>query len=359
MTYNKLTGSPTLLSVDLGRTSTKTCISDHPDKVLIIPANVAPMTVEQVRQGRFEGGSPLLDLWVEYHGRAYAIGHLAADFGAGLGMAPAGNSTGKTSRKVEDALVKTFACIGYFELSGDLAVSLGLPYLSQEQFDIEKRQLVAQLQAPHALSYRGRSLTVNITKVWVMPEGYGSFMWCLKMEDQKKQKGEEWVDLTNLHVAVIDIGHQTTDMLKVDKLHFARGTSRSEEFGMSQFYEQVAAQIKGANSEDLTLIEAVHQPVGKRFYRPRGEKPMDLDEILPRLREIFAKELWERVRQWLPSQVTEVIITGGGGGFFWEDLAPLLKEYGLRPHLANPTRTANALGQYVYGQVQLSKDKGA
>lgn len=359
MTYNKLIGSPTLLSVDLGRTSTKTCISDHPDKVVIIPANVAPMTVEQVRQGRFEGGSPLLDLWVEYHGRAYAIGHLAADFGAGLGMAPAGTPAGKTSRKVEDALVKTFACIGYFELSGDLAVSLGLPYLSQEQFDIEKRQLVAQLQAPHALSYRGRNLTVNITKVWVMPEGYGSFMWCLKMEDKKKQEGKEWVDLTNLHVAVIDIGHQTTDMLKVDKLHFARGTSRSEEFGMSQFYDQVAAQIKGANSEDLTLIEAVHQRAGKRFYRPRGEKPIDLDEILPRLREIFAKELWERMRQWLPSQVTEVIVTGGGGGFFWEDLVPLLEEYGLRPHLANPTRTANALGQYVYGQVQLSKDRGA
>ncbi len=352
MTYNKFAGSPTLLSVDLGRTSTKTAVSSEPEEVVIIPANVAPMSVEQVRQGRFEGGAPLLDLWVEYHGRAYAIGHLAADFGAGLGMGSSKNTPHKTSRKVEDALVKTFACIGYFDLSGDLAVSLGLPYLSQEQFDTEKRQLVSQLQAPHALSYRGRSLTVNITKVWVMPEGFGSLVWCHKTAEKK-------VDFTNLHVAVIDIGHQTTDMLKVDKFHFARGTSRSEEFGMSQFYDQVAAQIKGANSEDLTLIEAVHQPEGKRFYRPRGEKPMDLDAILPRLREIFAKELWERVRQWLPSQVTDVIITGGGGGFFWEDFSPLLREYGLTPHLANPSRTANALGQYVYGQVQLSKDKGA
>ncbi|WAS06359.1 ParM/StbA family protein [Gloeomargaritales cyanobacterium VI4D9] len=352
MTYNKFAGSPTLLSVDLGRTSTKTCVSSEPEEVIIIPANVAPMTVEQVRQGRFEGGAPLLDLWVEYHGRAYAIGHLAADFGAGLGRGQTRDTLVKTSRKVEDALVKIFACIGYFDLSGDLAVSLGLPYLSQEQFDTEKRQLVAQLQAPHALSYRGRSLTINITKVWVMPEGFGSLVWCHKMAEKR-------VDFTNLHVAVIDIGHQTTDMLKVDKFHFARGTSRSEEFGMSQFYDQVAAQIKGANSEDLTLIEAVHQPEGKRFYRPRGEKPMDLDLILPRLREIFAKELWERVRQWLPSQVTDVIITGGGGGFFWDDFAPLLQEYGLTPHLANPSRTANALGQYVYGQVQLSKDKGA
>ncbi len=352
MTYTKFAGSPTLLSVDLGRTSTKACVSSDPDAVVIIPANVAPMTVEQVRQGRFEGGSPLLDLWVEYQGRAYAIGHLAADFGAGLGMGVRSDGRVKSSRKVEDALVKTFACIGYFDLSGDLAVSLGLPYLSQEQFDTEKRQLVAQMQAPHALAYRGRNITVNITKVWVMPEGFGSLVWCHKTAEKK-------VDFTNLHVAVIDIGHQTTDMLKVDKFHFARGTSRSEEFGMSQFYEQVAAQIKGANSEDLTLIEAVHQPPGKRFYRPRGEKPMDLDLILPRLREIFARELWERVRQWLPSQVTDVIITGGGGDFFWNDFAPLLQEYGLTPHLANPSRTANALGQYVYGQVQLSKDKGA
>lgn len=352
MTYTKFAGPPTLLSVDLGRTSTKACVSSDPEAVVIIPANVAPMTVEQVRQGRFEGGSPLLDLWVEYQGRAYAIGHLAADFGAGLGMGISSDGRIKSSHKVEDALVKTFACIGYFDLSGELAISLGLPYLSQEQFDTEKRQLVAQMQAPHALVYRGRNITVNITKVWVMPEGFGSLVWCHKMAEKK-------VDFTNLHVAVIDIGHQTTDMLKVDKFHFARGTSRSEAFGMSQFYEQVAAQIKGANSEDLTLIEAVHQPPGKRFYRPRGEKPMDLDLILPRLREIFAKELWERVRQWLPSQVTDVIITGGGGDFFWKDFAPLLEEYGLTPHLANPSRTANALGQYVYGQVQLSKDKGA
>ncbi|MCS6782892.1 MAG: ParM/StbA family protein [Gloeomargarita sp. SKYG98] len=347
-------GPPTLLSVDLGRTAIKTCISSDPDEVLVIPANVAKLTLEQVRQGRFEGGDPLRDMWVEYQGRAYAIGHLAADFGAGLGV---GQS------KIEDALVKTFACIGYFELSGDLAISLGLPYLSQEQFDTEKRQLVAQLQAPHALAYRGRSFTVNVVKVWVMPEGYGSLVWCHKKEketlDKEKAAGKKTESLINLHVAVIDIGHQTTDMLKVDKFHFARGTSRSEQFGMSQFYEQLAAQIKGADSEDLTLIEAVHRPEGQRFYRPRGEKPIDLDDILPRIRANFARELWERIRQWLPSQVTDVIITGGGGEFFWNDLAPLLREYGLTPHLAEPTRTANALGQYIYGQVQLSKDKGA
>jgi plasmid segregation protein ParM len=50
-----------------------------------------------------------------------------------------------------------------------------------------------------------------------------------------------------------------------------------------------------------------------------------------------------------------VVVTGGGGEFFWEDLQPLLKNAGLRAHLVQPSRKANALGQYVYGEAQLAR----
>jgi plasmid segregation protein ParM len=56
---------------------------------------------------------------------------------------------------------------------------------------------------------------------------------------------------------------------------------------------------------------------------------------------------------WLPERVTDVIISGGGGEFFWSDLRPLLKEAKLKGHLAKPSRTANALGQYIYGELQI------
>lgn len=332
-----------ILSVDLGRTSTKTCISRDPNDVVFIPANVAHLTVDQVRGGGFESRptDSLLDMWLEYQGRGYAIGHLAADFGANLGV---GQS------KVVDALAKVFACIGYFNLKGDISVVLGLPYLSQEQFEKEKEELLSLLRAPHQMSYRGEPLEVNIEQIWVMPEGYGSLMW-----SEAQDKKNPMIDLTKLSVAVVDIGHQTTDFLMIDRFRFARGASKSVNFAMSQFYEQVAAKIEGSDSQSMSLIEAVHKLQGERFYRPRGAtKPTNLDEFLPGLREGFARELSTRLVEWLPERVTDVVVAGGGGEFFWNDLQPLLKEAQLRAHLAEPARKANALGQYIYGEAQVT-----
>lgn len=334
----------TILSVDLGRTSTKACVTRNPDDVVIIPANVAHLKVEQVRRGGFEARptDPLLDIWLEYQGIGYAVGQLAADFGANLGV---GQS------KVDDALVKVFACVGHFNVRGDLVVVLGLPYHSQEQFDREKEQIVSLLRSPHVMVYRGESVSINIRQVWVMPEGYGSLIWC---EAQEKEPGSP--SFLNLSVAVVDIGHQTSDFLIVDRFRFARGASQSEAFAMSQFYEQVAAQIQGADSQSLSLIEAVNRPQGQRFYRPRGAiAPTNLDDILPSLRKSFARELSNRFVRWLPERATDVIVTGGGGEFFWNDLVPLLKEAKLNAHLAQPYRKANALGQYIYGEGQTAK----
>lgn len=332
-----------ILSVDLGRTSTKTCVSREPNNVLFIPANVKQLSMEQVRGGIFEARAtdPLLDMWLEYQGSGYAVGQLAADFGANLGV---GQS------KVEDALAKVLACVGYFNLKDDVAIVLGLPYHSQEQFEREKAQLVSLLTGPHVMNYRGEPVSVNITKVWVMPEGYGSLLW----SEVQTKKGPS-SDFTKLSVAIVDIGHQTTDCLMVDSFRFARGASKSEAFAMSQFYEQVAAQIEGADSQSLSLISAVNRPKGDRFYRPRGaNKPTNLDDFLPNLKESFSREICSRVLAWLPERVTDVILTGGGGEFFWEDIERLLKEAKINPHLAAPSRQANALGQYIYGEAQVA-----
>lgn len=333
-----------LLSIDLGRTSTKTCAGRDPKQVVLIPANVAHLTVEQVRRGDFESqpSDPLLDIWLEYQGEGCAIGQLAADFGANLGV---GQS------KVEDALLKTLACIGFLGLSGDTSVVLGLPFYSQEQFDQEKSHITSLLESPHRLIYRGAAIDATIQKVWVMPEGYGSLVWS-EVNRKKSSTG----DFPTASVAIVDIGHQTTDFLMIDRFRFARGTSQSKSFGMSQFYDQIAAQIQGADSQSLSLIASVHCPEGERFFRPKGAaKPTDLDEILPSLKNSFAKELSDRLLAWLPERATDVIVTGGGGEFFWSELRPILREARLKGHLAKPSRQANVLGQYIYGETQLAK----
>ncbi|MDY7013792.1 MAG: ParM/StbA family protein [Cyanobacteriota bacterium] len=342
-TQQSLAEIDTVLSIDLGRTSTKACVNHNPARVVLIPSNVQRSSVEQVRRGGFEARptDPLLDIWLEYQGMGYAIGQLAADFGASLGV---GQS------KVEDALVKIFACIGHFNLQGTLAVVLSLPYLSQEQFDREKEQLIALLRSPHVMVYRGEPKSVNLQQVWVMPEGYGSLIW---LEAQEKTQSSP--NFTARSVAVIDIGHQTTDFLMVDRFRFARGVSKSEPFAMSQFYDRVAAQIQGADSQSLSLVEAVNRGQGERFYRPRGAtRPTNLDEILPSLRKSFTRELSDRLVTWLPERATDAIVTGGGGEFFWDDLQPLLQDARLNIHLAQPSRKANALGQYIYGAAQLA-----
>ena len=342
-------GSKNILSVDLGRTSTKTTVSREPSSVIFVSSNVKQMTMEQVRGGVFEARAtdPLMDLWMEYQGNGYAVGQLAADFGADLGV---GQS------KVEAALVKVLACAGYFKLQDDISVILGLPYLSQEQFEKEKAQLISQVTGPHVMNFRGEPVEINVTKVWVMPEGYGSLLWC---ESQPK-KAPGAADFTKVSAAIVDIGHQTTDCLMVDNFRFARGASRSEDFGMSKFYELVAAEIEGADSQSLSLIAAVNKPKGERFYRPRGSsKPTNLDDFLPNLIEMFSREICTRVLEWLPERVTDVILTGGGGEFFWEDVERLLKEAKINAHLAAPSRQANALGQYIYGEAQLSASRSS
>ncbi|AFY56314.1 plasmid segregation actin-type ATPase ParM [Rivularia sp. PCC 7116] len=342
-------GSKNILSVDLGRTSTKTTVSREPGSVVFVSSNVKQMTMEQVRGGVFEARAtdPLMDLWLEYQGNGYAVGQLAADFGADLGV---GQS------KVEAALIKVLASVGYFKLKDDISVILGLPYLSQEQFEKEKAQLISQVTGPHVMNFRGEPVKVNVTKVWVMPEGYGSLLWC---ESQPK-KAPGAPDFTKVSAAIVDIGHQTTDCLMVDNFRFARGASRSEDFGMSKFYELVAAEIEGADSQSLSLIAAVNKPKGERFYRPRGSsKPTNLDDFLPNLIEMFSREICTRVLAWLPERVTDVILTGGGGEFFWEDVQRLLKEAKINAHLAAPSRQANALGQYIYGEAQLSASRSS
>jgi plasmid segregation protein ParM len=337
----------TILSVDLGRTSTKTSVSRDASNVAFVPANVKKMSMEEVRGGVFEARAtdPLMDLWLEYQGNGYAVGQLAADFGANLGV---GQS------KVEDALVKVLACAGYFKLKDEISVVLGLPFLSLEQFEKEKAQLISQVTGPHVMNFRGESVSLNINKVWVMPEGYGSLLWC----EAQPKKSPGIPDFTKLSVAIVDIGHQTIDCLMVDNFRFARGASKSEDFGMSKFYELVAAQIEGSDSQSLALISAVNKPKGDRFYRPKGgSKPTNLDDFLPNLTEMFSREICSRVLAWLPERVTDVILTGGGGEFFWEDIQRLLKEAKINAHLAAPSRQANALGQYIYGEAQLSANR--
>ncbi|QYX32855.1 ParM/StbA family protein [Sphaerospermopsis torques-reginae] len=333
-----------VLSVDLGRTSTKTCVSREPGNVAFIPANVKQMSIEEIRGGVFESKAtdPLMDLWLEYQGNGYAVGQLAADFGANLGV---GQS------KVEDALVKVLAAAGYFKLKDEISVVLGLPFLSLEQFEKEKAQLISLVTGPHVFNFRGESVSLNITKVWVMPEGYGSLLWT----EVQPNKGPGIPDLTKISVGIVDIGHQTIDLIMVDNFRFARGLSQSENFGMSEFYELVAKEIPGADSQSLALISAVNKPKGERFYRPKGEsKPTNLDDFLPNLTEMFSRDICSRVLAWLPERVTDVIITGGGGEFFWEDVQRLLKEARINAYLAAPSRQANALGQYLYGEAQLS-----
>ncbi len=338
-----------ILSVDLGRTSTKTSISREPNNVIFVSSNVKQMSMEQVRGGVFEARAtdPLMDLWLEYQGKGYAVGQLAADFGADLGV---GQS------KVNDALVKVLSCAGYFKLKDEISVVLGLPYHSQEQFEREKEQMISLVTGSHTMNFRGESVSLNISKVWVMPEGYGSLLWC----EAQPKKGPTILDFTKMSVAIVDIGHQTTDCLMIDNFRFARGASKSEDFGMNKFYELVAAEVEGADSQSLSLISAVNKPKGDRFYRPRGAgKPTNLDDFLPNLIEMFSREICSRVLAWLPERVTDVILTGGGGEFFWEDVQRLLKEAKINAHLAAPSRQANALGQYIYGEAQLSSARSA
>ncbi len=342
------TKQPNLLSIDLGRTATKACVKRHPNEVVLIPSHVAQLPVDKVRASGFEdddGG--LVDMWLEYQGQGFAFGQLAADYGADLGL---GQS------KLANALYKALACIGYFGLVGEIAIVVDLPFTGQAQFERDREELAAMLMGSHRLLYRGHPLEVTISQAWVVPEGYGSLIWTEAQAADAPDGGL----LTQRSAAVVDIGHQSTDFLMTDQFRFARGASGSLKYGMANFYEALAAQIEGAERQSLSLISAAHKPEGKRLYRPLGAKrPVNLDVLLPSTKTGFAQGLSARLVEWLPERATDVVVTGGGGEFIWSELEPLMQELDLVAHLAQPSRTANALGQLVYGQLRMAEAKSA
>jgi plasmid segregation protein ParM len=128
---------------------------------------------------------------------------------------------------------------------------------------------------------------------------------------------------------------------------------------MNKFYETLALKVKEKegvelNPQSLSLLEAVHKTEGERTYRPRGaKKPISLDPLIKDVRESFAIDLCDRIIEWIPERVTDVVLTGGGGAFFRADVEKLLTEAGLKTHLAQPSREANSLGQYIYAEAQL------
>ncbi len=342
--------SKKILSVDLGRTATKACISRTPNSVVFIPSNVKQLSLEQVKSGNFESKltDPLLDMWLEYQGLGYAVGQLAADFGANL----FGHERPFAKAKAEDALYKILACAGYFQLNEDFSVVLSLPFYSQQEFEKEKEQIISQLKSPHNFSYRGsENVEIRINKVWVMPEGFGSLLW-FEANNTQKSKPE----LTKMSIAIVDIGHQTTDLLVVDRFRFSRAASKSEAFAMSQFYEEVATKIEGADAQSLYFLEAVHKAEGQRYYRPKGAtKPVNLDSFMADSRKDFADKLCQRIINWLPERISDVIFTGGGAEFCIQDLKQLIEDAGLKAHLTEPSREANVLGQFIYGETQMGK----
>ena len=332
----------TILSVDLGRSAIKTCVSREPGNVAFIPSPVKQMSIKQIRGLvlKAEGTDPLMNLWIEYQDIGYAVGQLAEDFGANLGV---GQSV------LEDALIKVLSSAGYFKLKDEIAVVLSLPFISLDQFENEKAHLNRLLIGLHVMNFRGELVSLNITKVWVMPNAYGSLLW----SETQPNKAVTVPNFTKIPLAVVDIGHQSIHMIMVDNFRFVKYLSKSEDFGMSKLYELIAAEIDGADSQSLALISVLNKPKCERFYRPKGaSKPTNLDDFLPNLTEQFSREICSRVLAWLPERVNDVIITGGGGEFFWEDVQRLLKEAKINAYLAAPSRQADALGQYIYGEAQ-------
>ncbi|MDB9324077.1 ParM/StbA family protein [Nodularia spumigena CS-591/04] len=336
-----------ILSVDLGKLYTKACISRNPDNVVVIPSHVQYIGFSQIFSGAMYkyqaiSNNPLINIWLEYKGSGYAVGQLAAKFGANLGF---GQS------KVDDALVKVLAAAGHFKLKDEISVVISLPFFYPAQFEKEKLELTSLLFGPHVMNFRGESVYLNITKVWVIPDGLCSLLWT----KTKSNKGFSIPDFTKIPVGIVDIGYQNINFITVDNFQWVKDTSEIEDFGMNKFYEIIAAEIDGADSQSLGLICAVNKPKGERFYRPKSaSKPTNLDDFLPNITEMFSRDICYLVFDWLPEGVTDIIITGGGGEFFWEEIQPRFKEARINAYLAAPSRQANVLGQYIYIEALLS-----
>lgn len=245
--------------------------------------------------------------------------------------------------KREDYETLVFAALRLLGVTGDLAVSVGLP-LNLFRNQALREELSARLTGREAwVGVDGRSAAqIRIGALRVLPQAVGAFLPAAAADPA----------LSRELVGVIDVGFRTTDftVLRPGSQTPVVDSDRSGSvaLGVGAIYASVAQALtaKYGTLNSAEGVEAAHER--RTTYRLFGEEiPLGglLDQAGRELGERLERELRRAWGEEWP-RFGAVLVAGGGGEFLWKTLSTLHPVVRLLPEAS----FANAAGFALVAQ---------
>ncbi len=202
--------------------------------------------------------------------------------------------------------------------------------------------LSQRLLGKHPILLEGRSLTVEVEEVLVVPQPFGALL-SLILDERGRMKTHA-LDLVEGRVAVLDIGQQTTDLILVEGLVYIEARSGSLEVGVSTAIDMIRKVLLDDYRVSYEAHE-VEQALRRGWLVIDGKKHA-LDGLASERLDPIARSIEAQARTlWNLSTLTALVLAGGGALALKPWLAPRFPQAIYAPNAA----MANADGFLRYG----------
>jgi len=203
-------------------------------------------------------------------------------------------------------------------------------------------QLSEHLLGTHIILLEGRSLTVEVEDVLVVPQPFGALLSLIL--DERGMFKTNAIDLVEGRVAVLDIGQQTTDMILVEGMEYIESRSGSIEVGVSTAIDMIRKVLL----DDYRVTYESHEveQALRRGWLVIDGKKHALNGLASERLDPIARSIEAQARTlWNISTLTALALAGGGALALKPWLEPRFKQAIYAPDAA----MANATGFLRYG----------
>lgn len=189
----------------------------------------------------------------------------------------------------------------------------------------------------------GQLSNIQVERVRVIPQPFGT-LFDLLFNLDGSMKDETFADQS---IGIIDVGHHTTDCIRVDDLTYIERDSRSTH-GMSIAFETIAREMKTKMALSLTPDRFVERMIRRWIEHPPSRPPRFLRNLVRSTFEDLADQIAAFVKTlWNQDEFPDRVILTGGGAHL---LGSLLKERIADLIVAPDPNLANVRGYFKYSQ---------
>jgi plasmid segregation protein ParM len=214
----------------------------------------------------------------------------------------------------------------------------GLPV----SFYRDANQLTQHLLGAHNILLDGRSLTVEVEDVLVVPQPFGALLTLIL--DERGMMLTSALDLIEGRVGVLDIGTFTTDLILVESLEYIEARSSSIEVGVATAIEMVRKVLL----DDYRVSYEPHEleQALRRGWLVIDGKKEKLNGLASKRLDPIARSIEAQARTlWNVSTLSALVLARGGSLALRPWLEPRFQQAIYAPDAA----MANAAGFLRYG----------